>query len=323
MIHHQNLKMPKSPTLDIHVRPLREPDLPEARRIFHLAFGTFLGLPDPLQFCPDRDFVTARWQADSAGAFAAEAGGELLGSSLLANWGSVAVFGPLTIRPEFWDKGVARRLLEATVELFPKWGIKHAGLFTFAHSTKHVHLYQKFGFWPRFLTAIMSKPVQPRESIQGVVTFSELAESRKAECLKACRELTNAIHDGLDLERELRSLEAQKLGDSVLLFDNSRLAAFAICHCGAGTEAGDGNSYVKFGVARNAESFEGLLDACEAFALRRGLSRLEAGMNLARDDAYRRMLARGFHTDVLGVAMHNPNEPGYNRPDVYIIDDWR
>jgi hypothetical protein len=35
------------------------------------------------------------------------------------------------------------------------------------------------------------------------------------------------------------------------------------------------------------------------------------------------MLARGFRTDRLGVAMAKPNEPGYNRPGVYLIDDWR
>jgi len=35
------------------------------------------------------------------------------------------------------------------------------------------------------------------------------------------------------------------------------------------------------------------------------------------------MMARGFRTDILGIAMHKPNETGYNRPDVYLIDDWR
>jgi hypothetical protein len=35
------------------------------------------------------------------------------------------------------------------------------------------------------------------------------------------------------------------------------------------------------------------------------------------------MLAHGFHTDLLGVAMEKPNAAGYNRPDVYVIDDWR
>ena len=44
-----------------------------------------------------------------------------------------------------------------------KWHTKHAGLFTFAQSAKHVGLYQKFGFWPRFLTMVMSKPISPVE----------------------------------------------------------------------------------------------------------------------------------------------------------------
>lgn len=38
-------------------------------------------------------------------------------------------------------------------------GTRHAGLFTFAHSQKHVGFYQKFGFWARFLTLILSKPI--------------------------------------------------------------------------------------------------------------------------------------------------------------------
>jgi hypothetical protein len=35
------------------------------------------------------------------------------------------------------------------------------------------------------------------------------------------------------------------------------------------------------------------------------------------------MLASGFRTDVQGLAMDRPDEAGYNRPGVYIIDDWR
>src|SRR5262245_42285939 len=116
------------------VRPFREADLSEAKRIFQLAFGTFLGLPDPMQFCADRDYVTTRWRTSPAGAFAAEDAGQLVGSSFLTHWGSIAVFGPLRIRPDYWDRGIAKNLLAATVELFPAWGTKDAGLFTFAHS---------------------------------------------------------------------------------------------------------------------------------------------------------------------------------------------
>lgn len=38
---------------NVIVRPLEERDLPEADRIMRLAFGTFLGLPDPSGFMGD------------------------------------------------------------------------------------------------------------------------------------------------------------------------------------------------------------------------------------------------------------------------------
>ena len=45
---------------------------------------------------------------------------------------------------------------------------------------------------------------------------------------------------------------------------------------------------------------------------------------MGRHEAYRALLARGFRIEIQGVTMHRrPNEPGYDRPDVYIIDDWR
>jgi len=35
------------------------------------------------------------------------------------------------------------------------------------------------------------------------------------------------------------------------------------------------------------------------------------------------MITRGFRTDLVGVAMHKANDPGYCRPDVYLVDDCR
>ncbi len=310
-------------SLNVRVRPLREGDVAEAERIFHLAFGTYLGLPDPMQFCPDRSYARPRYHADPESGLAAEVDGEVVGSNFATRWGSVGFFGPLTVRPDYWERGIAKRLLEPTMQLFEKWQTRHTGLFTFPHSPKHVHLYQKFGFWPRFLTAVMSAPVQPRPAADAVVRYSELTPSQQSECLNACRQLTDAICEGLDVSREIRAVAAQKLGDAVLVEDNAGLAGLVVCHCGAGTEAGEGTCYVKFGAARSADAFERLLDAVECFAHHRGLTRLEAGVNFARDDAHRRMQTRGFHTEILGVAMHKSNKPGYNRPGVYLIDDWR
>src|SRR5438128_3858469 len=146
--------------LDITVRPLEERDLPNADHIMRVAFGTFIGLPEPAAFMGDAGYVRTRWLADPEAALAAEIDGEIVGSNFATNWGSVGFFGPLTIRPDYWDRGVGKRLMEPVMQLFDKWGTKHAGLFTFPHSQKHVGLYQRFGFWPRFLTAMMAKPVE-------------------------------------------------------------------------------------------------------------------------------------------------------------------
>ena len=45
---------------DVSVRPLREGDLSEADRIMRLAFGTFLGLPEPMTFMGDAGYVRTR-----------------------------------------------------------------------------------------------------------------------------------------------------------------------------------------------------------------------------------------------------------------------
>jgi hypothetical protein len=318
---------PAAGPLGVAVRPLREDELDEADRIVRLAFGTFLGLPDPLAFMGDAGFVRTRWRADPAAAHVAEVGGELVGSNFATHWGSFGFFGPLTVRPDLWDRGIARRLLEPTLALFERWGTRHVGLFTFPHSAKHLGLYQAFGIWPRFLTPVLSKAVGEAGGAASWSGYGEAPAREREGYLGACRELTGALYDGLDLTGEIRAVQAQGLGETVLLDGGGRLAGFAVCHCGPGTEAGGGTCFVKFGAARPGpgagEAFERLLAACEALAASRGLSRLMAGVNTARLGAYRRLLARGFRADLVGVAMERPNEPGYNRPDVYIIDDWR
>jgi GNAT superfamily N-acetyltransferase len=309
------------------VRALQQRDIPAADHIMRLAFGTFLGLPDPATFMGDADYVQTRWRTDPCAAFAVEQGDTLLGSNFASNWGSVGFFGPLTVHPDYWDRGVGKRLMEPVMDCFARWGTAHAGLFTFAQSEKHIGLYQKFGFWPRFLTAVMSKPVPRSTSAVGWSLFSGLDPDSQHRAIRECRTVTEAIYSGLDVEMEIRAVADQALGDTVLLWDDGALAGFAVCHAGPGTEAGSGACYIKFGAVRPgttaARDFERLLQAAEAYAAASNLQRVTAGVNTARYDACSAMLAAGFRTQVQGVAMQRDNDPGYNRPGVFLIDDWR
>jgi GNAT superfamily N-acetyltransferase len=314
--------------VQISVAPLQERDVPAADRIMRVAFGTFIGLPDPTRFGEDSDFVRTRWRADPTAAFAATVNDEIVGSNFATSWGSVGFFGPLTIRPDYWDRGGGKQLMEPVLRCFEIWETRIAGLYTFPHSQKHVGLYQRFGFWPRFLTAVMARTVGPATLTGRPARFSELREADRESMLRECGQVSGSVCDGLDVSREIRAVADQRLGDTLLLDGKGgTLAGFAICHAGPGTEAGSGACYVKFGVVRSGHTapvdFARLVDACESFASERGATRLVAGVNLARREAYRLMLERGFRTEIQGVAMHKPDEPGYNRAGVYLIDDWR
>jgi len=315
----------------IKVGLLKQSELEEAGRIVRLAFGTFLGLPNPLDFMGDRNLMTPRWRSTHVKVIAAREGGRLIGSNVATRWGSFGFFGPLTVLPEYWDRGVAQRLLEATMTIFDRWGVRHTGLFTFAQSAKHVALYQKFGYWPRYLTAIMTRtpeanPASPAKPPHAPALLSSLAKSQREQAIQACGKLTHKIDKGLDLAGEIRSVLAQRTGDVVLTYARGVLDAFAVCLNGPGSEGGETTCYVKFGAARGGpgagERFDNLLDACQAFASSRGAI-VEAGVNLAREDAYRRLRSHGYRVAMQGVAMQRPHADGFNRADAYVIDDWR
>lgn len=291
-----------------------------------LAFGTIRGLPEPGTAFGDRQYVRPRFRAAPDCAWAAEVDGEVVGSVFAARWGTFGFLGPLTIRPDLWDRGLGSRLLEPVLEAFGRWELSQAGLFTFGNSPKHVGLYQKAGFWPRFSTVVTAKEVTGAGA--ACATLSQVPARERAGTLEGLRELTGAVLPGLDLSSEVQAVDAQQLGDTLLHYDESGPAGVAVCHCGAGSEAGSGACYVKVAAVRPGahagDRFEGLLDACEAFAAAAGLGRLVAGVNTGRLDAYRRLLRRGHRVESIGLSMRlRPEGPDFDGPEHYVIDDLR
>jgi GNAT superfamily N-acetyltransferase len=311
----------------LEIKPLPEADLDAADRIVRVAFGRFLNLPDPLTKSGDADPVRTRWRAAPGRVVGAYLDGVLAGSNFAARWGSVGFFGPLTVDPDHWGKGIASPLIEAAIDLFSEWKTEAEGLYTFAQSPQHLRLYQKFDFWPRFLTVLMSKPAEPLSRPHGCALdpggFTSQASTSHAEYFA----LTDAVYPGLDLAEDIDGLRAQGLGEVVCLREGSQLVALAICHLGPGTEAGSGICYVKFGGVlpglHAGERFERLLDACTWLASRRGMTKVVLGINTACRDAYLRALGHAFKGEMQGVAMHRRDRPAYCRQDAYVICDWR
>src|SRR5579864_9404085 len=75
----------------IKVGLLKQSELEEAGRIVRLAFGTFRGLPDPLDFMGDRNLIAPRWHPTHVKVIAAREGGRLIGSNVATRLGIVRV----------------------------------------------------------------------------------------------------------------------------------------------------------------------------------------------------------------------------------------
>lgn len=297
---------------------MQKPDVAAARQIFQRAFGTAAGVADPDRYRADNGMVPSRWRCDPETALVAEDRGVILGSNFVTTWGSHGFFGPLTVDPAHWNKGVAARLLSATMPIFEDRRIASPALYTLASSPKHIELYRRFGFWPRFLTAITTRPAARYPDAPEVTLFSDLGDAKREAALQDLRALCGAQFAGLDPSGEVAALLDQGIGDTLILPD-----AMAVVHCGSGSEAGENRAFVKFAVAASASALRAILMAVLDHAARQGLIEVETGTNLARAESYEVLAGLGFRPRLFGVAMHHGNDPLYNRPGVFVLDDWR
>jgi GNAT superfamily N-acetyltransferase len=309
----------------IRIAPLERDDLPAADRVFRLAFGTQYGLSDPLGFAPGSEMVRGRLHAGHICSFKASRHGKLVGSAFLSRWGGLAVFGPLTVDPDAWGLGIGSQLLDACLAVGAEWNVTSVGLFTLPESPKHLGLYRKHGFWPGSLTALTEKRVA--RSSADPETLGGLDAHERAVAVEECRAVSSMVWDGLDLTGEVEYLGEPHMGDVVIVREDGRVAAFALCHVGPGSEAVTGSCYVKFAAVRPGAGGVGLLgdllDACETLAAQRGVDRLEVGVSLARRTAANLLEERGHRAFRHGVAMHRPADEAIVTSAQLVLDDWR
>lgn len=215
------------------IRALTQADLPEAQRILRVAFGIFLGAPRPEHFWGDRDYVYGRFGAEHTAAFAAEKDESgLVGSNFATRWGSVGFFGPLTTRPDLWDGGFGQRLVAAACDQLDAWGIRHAGLFTFARQT--CRTLRQVRFSPPLSDCDQGRPDRCAGHDQRRATrYSALPAEQRQEAENACRELTEELYPGLDLGGEIRTVAARARRHGFAL--GSRRSARGFCRLPLGT----------------------------------------------------------------------------------------
>jgi len=324
----------------IKIRRVRKGDLSKVRDVIEQAFGDFyerqLGTR-PRQVFGGAQYVHHRWLMEPWGCFVAEEGdGKIVGAAVAVIWGSVGMVGPVAVLTTYQNQDIGQQLVKATQGFFEENSVTLQGLATYPSSPKHLLLFQKFGYKPKGLVAVTSKPLDRREIIQAtqsgkpahsVRRFSMLEEAKKKTVVQKLRRMTNSIYRGLDLNKEVEIVDGLALGDTLLLERGRELIGFAIYHMPGVSEAPQGSLYIKFLTIdsrhRKAEYFHALLAALEELAHGAGLQRVIAPVYTWYWTAYQGLLERGYSIDFTMVRMKRGKLEEYERPTDLVLDDWR
>ena len=176
----------------IKIRRVRKGDLSKVRDVIEQAFGDFFERQvgtRPRQVFGGAQYVHHRWLMEPWGCFVAEEGdGKIVGAAVAVMWGSLGLVGPIAVLTNYQNQDIGQQLLTACQEFFDENKATLQGVGTYPYSPKHLVLYQKFGYKPKGLVAIMAKHLDRREMVhatKGAVTTQATTDVNKSRAI--CR----------------------------------------------------------------------------------------------------------------------------------------
>lgn len=324
----------------IKIRRIRKGDLTKARDVVEQAFADFferqLGTR-PRQVFGGAQYVHHRWLMEPWGCFVAEEGEtKIVGTAVAVMWGTLGLLGPVAVLANYQNQDIGKQLVMACQGFFDENGATLQGLVTSASSAKHLVFYQRFGYRPRGILAIMSKSLERREILQAVkpvrsattvVRYSALEEAKKKAAMQRLRRISNGIWRGMDLSKEVEIADGLALGDTLLLEKGREIIGFAIYHVPGVSEAPQGSLYVKFAAVdprhRKVEHLQALLAAAEEIGHQNGLQRVMVPAYTPYWAAYQSSLERGYQIESTMVRMLRGKQLPDEDPAQLVLDDWR
>jgi GNAT superfamily N-acetyltransferase len=324
----------------VQVRRVRKGDLSRVKDVLEHTFGDFLERQlgtRPRQAFGGAQYVHHRWLMEPWGCYVAEEdNAKIVGAALAVCWGSVGLLGPVAVLTNYHNQTIGQQLIRATQEFFDENKTTLQGVMTYPTSPKHLALYHKFGYQPKYLTAVMHRQLDrgaPRPATKlakGPLTirrFSTLEETKKKASLVRFHKITNGICRGMDLAKEVEIVDGLALGDTLLLERGRDLIGFAIVHTPGVSEAPTGALYVKYLAIdpphRRVEHLEQFVAAVEDFGHDLGVQRVIVPVYLRYWLAYSTLVRCGYQTDFTMLRMQKGKQEDYEDPTHLVLDDWR
>ena len=231
--------------------------------------------------------------------------------------------GPLAVRPDRQGSGIGKTIVRAAVDWLADHQVTTLGLETMPRTVENIGFYARLGFSPGHLTVTMTNEISKRGHATPVL-LSERRGDGQGTALAAVNRLITTLGPGYDFSHEMLLSAELELGDTSLVEgDNGELAAAVLWHSAplAETRTRDEVRVLKL-AARNEEAFEAALAAVEAAAARQGIRRVSVRCQTRFEEAFRRLVARGYRVRWTDLRMTYDGYPERHLSGGVLFSNW-
>lgn len=224
--------------------------------------------------------------------------------------GAEGWMGPLAVRPDRQGGGVGKTIVGTATDWLLDRGVRTLGLETMPRTPENIGFYARLGFTPGYLTVTLTNEIPTRGRPEPVL-LSRSTAAHKDAAIAAARRLVGELVPGVDFSREILLTAELGLGDTSLVFrKDGTLDAMTLWHSVplAESRTRDEVRVLKL-AARSVAAFESAVAAVEAAAAHAGIRRIAIRCQTRFQDAFRRLIARGYRVRWTDLRMTYDGRP--------------
>src|SRR5438132_11139082 len=253
--------------------------------------------------------------------------GEVVAFNIVHRSGTEGWMGPLAVRPDRQGAGVGKTVVRAAVDWLVEQGggeggVATLGLETMPRTVENIGFYGRLGFSPAYLTVTMTTDIATRGHAAPALLSQRRGAAGEA-ALAAARRLAHQLAPGFDFSRELLLTTELGLGDASLADGDDDLNAVVLWHAAPLAEGRpkDEVRVLKL-VARDMATFDAAVAATEAAAARLGIRRVAIRCQTRYDEAFRRLVARGYRVRWTDLRMTYEGYPEPHPTEGVLFSNW-
>jgi Acetyltransferase (GNAT) family len=236
--------------------------------------------------------------------------------------GTEGWMGPLAVRPDRQGAGVGKAVVQTAVDWLLAQGVTTLGLETMPRTVENIGFYARLGFSPGHLTVTLTNDI-PTRGHQPPSLLSQRKGTAGGEALEAGRRLVGSLAPGYDFTREILLTTELGLGDTSLVDGDDGLEALVLWHSAPLAEGRPKEEVrVLKLAARDERAFDAAIAATEAAAARGGIRRVAVRCQTRFDDAFRRLVGRGYRVRWTDLRMTYEGYAEPHPPRGVLFSNW-